>query len=156
MTMVEWDSYTAKTAHNEINRSFSTRKRAGEVPIDEASLISTNTAEGSSGAEMVSLVRNVWQATCRLSLYQRRALLLHSSDLMIYFLEFGVSETAIVESLEVSSEQWRDILERLPLSDIEIAEIARPHKRDRDREAAKRAIRKARFDARRKLGRLRK
>lgn len=156
MTMAEWDSYTAKTAHNEINRFFLNQKGTNEVPIDEASLISANTAEGSSEAEMVSLVGNVWQETCKLSLYQRRALLLNSPDLMLYFLQFGVSEAAILESLEVSNEQWRDILERLPLSDVEIAAIARSHKTGRDPEAAARAIRKARFDARKKLGRLRK
>lgn len=156
MTMAEWKSYTAKTAHNEANRFFSKRKRASEVPIDEASLISANTAEGSSDAEMISLVGKVWQETCRLSLYQRRALLLHSPDLMIYFLQLGISEAAIVASIEVSSEQWRDILEKLPLSDIEIVAIATPHKTDRDSGAAARAIKKARCDARRKLGRLRK
>lgn len=156
MTMAEWKSYTAKTAHNEINRSFSNRKRKCEVPIDEASLMSPQTAEGSSNAEMVSLVGNVWQETCKLSLYQRRALLLNSPDLVIYFIEFGVSEAEIVASLDISNEQWLDILERLPLSDVEIAAIARSHKKERDPKAATRAIRKARFDARRKLGRLRK
>ncbi len=156
MTMAEWESYTAKTAHNEINRSFSNRKRKCEIPIDEASLMSAQTAEGRSDAEMFSLVRNVWQETCKLSLYQRRALLLNSPDLVIYFIEFGVNEAEIVASLEVSNEQWIDILERLPLSDVEIAAIARSHKNDRDPRAATRAIRKARFDARRKLGRLRK
>ena len=126
------------------------------MPLDEASLISARTVEGSSDAEMVSLVTNVWQETCRLSLYQRQALLLNSPDLMIYFIQYGISEAAIVESLEVSNEQWRDILEKLPLSDVEIAAIARSHKNDRDPGAATRAIRKARFDARKKLGRLRK
>lgn len=156
MTMAEWDSYSAKTAHNEVNRFFSNRKRTSEVPLDEATLISEHTAEGSSNAEMVSLVGNVWQETCKLSLYQRRALLLNSPDLMIYFIEFGIREAAIVESLELSNEQWRDILERLPLSDIEIAAIARSHKKYLDPKAETRAIRKARFDARRKLGRLRR
>lgn len=156
MTMAEWESYTAKTAHNEINRSFSNRKRKCEVPIDEESLRSAHTTEGSSDAEMISLVGNVWQETCKLSLYQRRALLLNSPDLVIYFIKFGVSEAEIVASLDISNEQWIDILQRLPLSDFEIAAMARLHKNDRDPRAATRAIRKARFDARRKLGRLRK
>lgn len=156
MTMEEWDSFTAKTAHNEVNRFLSNRIHAGEVPLDETSVMLIRTPEGNTDSEVVSLVAEVWQAICCLRLYQRRALLLNSSELLIYLRQFGISEPAIVASLELSKEDWLRISGRLPLSDEEIAVIARSPKKGRDPKAAARAIKKARFDARRKLGRLRK
>jgi DNA-directed RNA polymerase specialized sigma24 family protein len=156
MTMAEWDSFTAKTAHNEINRYFSNRLRGNEIPLDDAALLSNRTPEGDADCEMFSLIRKVWQEICGLTLYQRRALLLGAPELVVYLIQFGVNEQAIVASLEISTEDWPDILKRLPLSDREIAAIARSSRMISDPEAAALAIGKARFDARTKLGRLRK
>jgi len=156
MTITEWDSFTAKTAHNEINRYFSNQLRNKEVPLDNGDLVLTGTPEGDANAEMFSLVRNVWQGICRLTLYQRRALLLNSAELLIFLMQFGINEPAIVASLEINEEDWLDISGRLPLPDREIAAIARSSKAMRDPEAATRAIGKARFDARRKLKGFRK
>lgn len=156
MTMAEWDSFTAKTAHNEINRYFSNQLRSNEVPLDEGDLIRSGTPEGNADAELFSLVRNVWQEICSLTLYQRRALLLNSAELLIYLMQFGIDEPAIVASLEINEDDWPDIFGRLPLPDREIAAIARSSKAMRDPDAATRAIGKARFDARRKLKRFRK
>lgn len=156
MTITEWDSFTAKTAHNEINRYFSNQLRNIEVPLEEGDLIPSGTPEGEADAEMFSLVRNVWREICSLTLYQRRALLLNSADLFIFLTQFGTSERVIVASLEINEEDWLDMSARLPLSDREIAAIARSYKAMRDPEAATRAIGKARFDARRKLKGFRK
>lgn len=156
MTMAEWESFTAKTAHNEINRYFSNQLRANEIPLDEVALLAKGTPEGDADSEMFSLIRNVWQEICSLTLYQRRALLLGASELVIYLIRFGINEQSIVASLEISKEDWPDISRRSPLSDREIAVIARSSKMISDPEAAALAIGKARFDARKKLGRLRK
>lgn len=156
MTMTEWDSFTAKTAHNEINRYFSDRLRGNEVPLDDAALLRKGTPEGDADSEMFSLVRNVWKEICNLTLYQRRALLLGAPDLVVYLMQFGVNEQAVVASLEISEEDWPDIFGRLPLPDREIAAIARSSRMISDPAAAALAIGKARFDARKKLGRLRK
>lgn len=156
MTISEWHSFTAKTAHNEINRFSSDRTKNCEVPIDDASGISAQSPNGDTHTEMVSLVGIVWQEICTLSLYQRRALLLGSLDLIIYLVQFGIAEEEIVASLEIREDDWADLSGRVPLSDREIAAIARSSKAASDPEAATRAIGKARFDARKKLGRLRK
>lgn len=156
MTTAEWDSFAAKTAHNEINRFFSKRIRTNEISFDETTDIPTPAFEGNASAEMVSLVARVWQETCKLSLYRRRALLLSSPDLLIDFIQYGIPETAIIDSLEISSDEWLDISGRLPLSDEEVAGFARSSEKASDARSARRAIKKARYDARKKLGRLRK
>lgn len=156
MTKPEWDLFTAKTAHNEINRHFSNRRQVSEVPLDDTIVLRTDTPEGDTDFEMVSLIRNVWQEICKLTQYQRRALLLGSPELIIYLVQFGIGEIEVVLSLEITEEEWADISGRLPLSDREIAAIARSSKTIRDPASATRAIGKARFDARRRLERLRK
>lgn len=156
MTIAEWDSFTAKTAHNEINRHFSNQRQVNEVPLDDTIALQTATPEGDTDSEMFSFMRIVWQEICRLTQYQRRALLLGSPELVIYLVKFGIGEIEVVSSLEITKEEWTDISGRLPLSDKEIAAIARSSKTIRDPESAARAIGKARFDARRRLKRLRK
>src|SRR5262249_42582278 len=149
MTTEEWHSFTAKTAHNEINRFSTSRTKICEVPIDDASGISAPASDGETDAEIASLTGSVWQEICRLTLYQRRALLLGSPELIVYIMQFGIAETEVVASLEITTQDWADILTRLPLSDREIA--ARSSKTNSNSETTAGAIGKARFDARRKL-----
>lgn len=156
MTEPEWDSFTAKTAQNEINRYLSSYLRKKESALNEDTLPGTISPAGDSDTEMISLVRDSWQEICTLTLYQRRALLLGSPELLTYLVEFGVSEKAIVASLDISEEDWSGMYARLPLSDREIAAIAASSRTKGDPEAATRAIGKARFDARKKLERLRR
>jgi DNA-directed RNA polymerase specialized sigma24 family protein len=156
LTNSEWDSFTATTAHNEIKRHFSKQMRATEVPLDDADLTRVWTPEGETDSEIYSLIRKVWQEICSLTQYQRRALLLGSPELLIYLIQFGVSERTVVASLEIRKEDWAEIFGRLPLSDREIAAISRSSKPTTDPEATTMAIGKARFDARKKLGRLKK
>jgi len=156
MTDREWDSFIAKTTHNELNRRLSSQPRIREIPLDETGPLQVTTPEGHADSEMYSLIRNVWQEICRLTLYQRRALLLGSPELIIYLAQFGIAETKIVASIEIRKEDWAGISARLPLSDKEIAAIARCSKTGDDSKSATRAIGKARYDARRRLERLRK
>lgn len=151
MTADEWNSFTARTTHNEINRYCSSRMNGGEVSIEETHSLQDGSSEHEVPIEITSLVRKVWQGICSMSLYQRRSLLLHSSELLIYFLQCGIEEARILESLELTEEEWDPIAGRIPLVDAEIAQIARPGKLIRDRGSAARAVKKARCDARKKL-----
>ncbi|MGD9560884.1 MAG: hypothetical protein AB7F88_00355 [Pyrinomonadaceae bacterium] len=156
LTISEWNSFTATTAHNEINRHFSNQMRSREVPLEDDALPGSGSPAGDANSEMFSLAGNVWPEICSLTLYQRRALLLGSPELLIYLIEFGVSEQVVVASLEISVEDWPGIFERLPLPDREIAAIARSSRTTSVPAAAALAIGKARYDARKKLERLKK
>lgn len=155
LTISDWNSFTATTAHNEINRHFSNQMRSREVPLEDDAFPGAGSPAGDADSEMFSLVGNVWPEICSLTLYQRRALLLGSPELLIYLIEFGVIEQTVVASLEISEEDWPGIFRRLPLPDREIAAIARSSKTIEDPAAAALAIGKARYDARKKLERLR-
>ncbi len=151
MTETDWNSFTARTAHNEINRYYSRRmKSENEVPLDEAAPIPSKASEGNAEVEVVSLVNKVWQEICVLSVYQRRSLLLHSPDLIVYLMSCGVKEEAIVRTLNFNSEEWQQIIERLPFTDAEIAEISHDHSSGK-RQPNAGTVKKARFDARKKL-----
>lgn len=154
MTREDWDSFTARTALNEINRYCSKRIKKNEVALDAAPPVPTRSTEGDADTEVISLVRNVWQGICGLSLHQRRALLLHSIDLLVYFMQFGIEERTIRESIDITKEEWERIVLRLPLSDKEIAQMANSNGNAGNTKLAAQAVKKARFDARKKLKRL--
>lgn len=139
----EWRAFAARTAYNEVSRSFS-RERApiANVDPDDVPAIETATIEGQTEIEVFSLVRSVWQGICTLSLRQRRALLLHSQELIIYFLQTGITEEQLAETLDFREKDWNDICDRLPLTDAEIAERT---------EGTAGSIKKARYEARVKL-----
>ncbi|MGH9947585.1 MAG: RNA polymerase sigma factor [Pyrinomonadaceae bacterium] len=156
MTGPDWESFTARTAHNEINRYWSNRIKGSEVSLDEVHSIPGGSLEGDANAEMISLVKNVWQEICILSLRQRRSLLLHSPELVLYFFQYGIEERAIANVLGMDDEEWRRVLTRLPLTDIEIAEITRDSEDDREIQLVAHSVKKARFDARKRLKRLKR
>jgi DNA-directed RNA polymerase specialized sigma24 family protein len=150
----DWLSFTARTAHNEVNRNLSNRGRHIEVSIDDGDL-----SEGTqtlSSAETLQLVEIAWQGICRLSLHQRQALLFSSVDLVLHLFQYGIEEDELLETLGLSKESWESISARMPLTDPEIAEIANldPSKRQRGTTAG--AIKKARCDARKRLKELMK
>jgi hypothetical protein len=153
MSPGEWESFAARTAYNETNRHFS--KSAAHLPLDEASAIeSSNSVVGESDAEFKSLAQFVWQETCQLSLRQRRALLLHSRKLIVYFLKAGVSEEELAQSLALTEGEWREIESKLPLSDTEIARFfggSSSNGEHLNLESAINSIKKARHEARCKL-----
>lgn len=144
----QWKSFTARTAHNEVNRNLSYRRRRVEVPLDEIESedVSTNAA-----AEATLLVEIVWQCICKLSLYQRQALLLNSIDLVIHLLQLGVEESELLEALGLTRQSWGAIAERMPLSDTDIAEIASRNEGRTQHVISPGAVKKARCDARKRL-----
>ena len=102
------------------------------------------------------LVEIVWQGICSLSVYQRQALLFSSVDLVLYLLQFGVGENELIENLGLSRQSWETIASRMPLTDTEIAEIASRNPGRRESEINPSAVKKARFDARKRLKELMK
>lgn len=153
----EWGSFAARTAYNEINRFLSNSSKAlsidDEADIESVSAISANGVEGETAAEVFSLIRMFWRLTGELSLRQRRALILHSLELVIYFLQSGVTDNDLAGILGFERETWNDIRSRLPLTDIEIAAVIADVDGTGDRSSRGRSIKKARHEARTKLGR---
>lgn len=142
MSGEDWNSFAARTAYNEVNRQISREGRPAHLPLEAVSEIEQPSVEGQTDVEVFSLIHQVWQATCQLSLRQRRSLLLHSQELVIYFLQIGITENDLADALDFSETVWCAVRDRLPMTDMEIAEIA---------EGTAGSIKKARYEARVKL-----
>jgi len=155
MSTGDWESFAARTAYNETNRHFSKNVTgASHFPLDVADEIeSPQSVAGDSDAEFQSLAYFVWQETCQLSLRQRRALLLHSRKLIVYFLTGGITDEDLARSLEISEDEWLEIKIKLPLPDASIARFVRGDER-RNLESIIKSIKKARYEARGKLRKL--
>jgi len=147
----EWNAFAARTAYNEMNRHFSKEKYAANVPLDVLPDIEDPSVEGQTEIEVFSLINQVWQKICGLSLRQRWALLLHSQELIIYLLQGGITEKEVAEVLELSGRDWHDIRNRLPLTDTQIAKEIRYAGRRRVSLSTAGSIKKARYEARVKL-----
>jgi len=147
MTGEDWNSFAARTAYNEVNRELSRTRRPANLPLEEVAENEEPSIDGQSDVEVFSLIRQVWQATCQLSLRQRRSLLLHSQELIIYFLQIGVTESELMHALDFSENVWCEIRDRLPMTDIDIAEVTK---------GTAGSIKKARYEARVKLEGIRK
>jgi DNA-directed RNA polymerase specialized sigma24 family protein len=156
MSASEWSSFAAKAAYNELNR----RPANGGKHITDVSIetpeFSEPSVEGRTEAEVFSLIRQVWQQICELSVRQRRALLLHSQELIVYFMQSRIADRELAGTLELSDTEWNDIRNRLPLSDLQIAEIISKDGHRRKNNSALRSIKKARYEARKKLEGLQK
>ena len=101
-------------------------------------------------------MRLVWQEICNLSLRQRRSLLLHSQELIIYLLQSGVGDQEIAEILELTESEWAEIKMRLPLSDFQIADLSPKKNSGKSVESSVNSIKKARHEARSRLQKLAK
>lgn len=150
----DWKSFVARTAHNEVNRNLSNRNKKIETSLDGTEALGDEV--NASSAETFVLVKTVWQGICKLSLYQRQSLIFSSVDLVLYLFQFGIDEDDLLAELELTKESWERISTRMPLTDIEIAEIANPNSANGQRVATAGAVKKARFDARKRLKELMK
>lgn len=155
MSSDEWESFAAQTAYNEINRHFLKTKTNAAVPIETAeNILSPETLEGASNAEVFSLARIIWQEICSMSLRQRRALLLGSHEIVINFLACGITDQELAEVLSMSMEEWAEAKEKLPLKNFQIAELIIKEGSEKSLESIINSIKKARHHARGKLRRL--
>ncbi len=154
MSPDEWKSFTARTAYNEINRYFSTRTLS-QVSLENATnVVGQESAEGQTETEVFSLIKLVWQEICRLTVRQRRALLLHSQELIIYLLLAGISDEDLAKVLSFTMDEWTEIKTRLPLSDAQIADASATKEKQENNGLKTKSIKKARHEARLKLRRL--
>ena len=154
MSPDDWQSFAARVAYNEVNRHFSGEASSKDLPIDAAAEVSApETLEGESLAEVFSLVRRFWQEFCNLSVRQRRALLLHSQELVLYFLEIEITDEELAAVLEMSVSDWIESSEKIPLTDAEIAELVLEtgSGKNKSLDAQAKSIKKARHEARVKL-----
>lgn len=154
MSPSEWQSFTAKTAYNEINRHYSDNSKINVVPIDSVDADTEETVEGQSETEVRSLVSEVWQETCNLSVRQRRALLFSSQELVVYFLKIGITDEELAAILSLTIDEWMRVKETLPLLDIQIAKIIKEKGNQKSVEAIAKSIKKARHEARAKMRRV--
>lgn len=155
MSPHEWESFAARTTYNEINRYFRSQKTAIFCPAEEAEVIvAQESAEGNTELEFISLANMVWQKICVLSLRQRRALLLNSQEVIIYFLKAGVEDREMIKVLEIESIDWDEVKCSLPLTDVQIAKLVKKAGSKRSIEFLSRSMKKARHEARKKLRRL--
>jgi len=154
MSSDEWQSFAAKTAYNEINRHYSDNSKINVVSLDSAQECAEEIVEGQSETEVCSLVCEVWQETCNLSLRQRRALLFGSQELVVYFLKIGIADEKIAENLSLSIDEWVRVKENLPLLDIQIAKIIKEKGNQKSVEAIAKSMKKARHEARAKMRRV--
>ena len=104
MSEGDWSAFTARAAHNEVNRNLSNRGRHIEVSIDDVEM--SEGSQTSSSAETLQLVEIAWQGICRLSLHQRQALLFSSVDLVLHLFQYGIEEDELLEKLGLSKESW--------------------------------------------------
>jgi len=75
---------------------------------------------------------------------------------VLYLFQFGIEEEELLARLKLSRESWERISARIPLNDSEIAEIANPNSANGQRQTTAGAVKKARFDARKRLKELMK
>ena len=151
MSPSEWEAFAARAAYNELNRhQLNDGKNLANISIDDVEVYEPS-LEGRTKIEVFSLIRQFWQQICQLSLRQRRALLLHSQELVVYFMQSGITDRELAEILGLCDSDWNDIRDRLPLSDIQVAEISIRGERLRKARSTARSIKKARYEARAKL-----
>ena len=158
MSEGDWKSFAARAAYNEINRLFTEKIEVETIPLEEVhEATDQKLIEGYSSTEVCSLALGFWQEICSLSLRQRRALLFHSQELVLHLLESGIGDAELARVLEVTMDEWSRILDQLPLSDLQIADLTRRESSgDKNIESKTRSIKKARYEARGRLQKLTK
>lgn len=153
MSPDEWQSFAATTTYNEINRHYSNNSLT-DVPLDSVQEATTmQSLEGQSEAEVCSLVLEVWQKICSLSLRQRQALLFGSQELVVYLLKAGITDEELAEKLNLTMKEWAEVKDRLPLKDFQIGELLKDSGNRKSVEAIAKSMKKARHEARLKVRR---
>lgn len=154
MSKDEWQSFAAKTAYNEINRHFADNSLNDVVLDSVQEAAAAEYIEGQSEIEVFSLALEVWQKICILSLRQRQALLFGSQELVMYLLKIGITDEELAEKLNLTTEDWAEVKNSLPLKNLQIAQILKELGNENTIEAIAKSMKKARHEARAKVRRL--
>lgn len=154
MSKDEWQSFAAKTAYNEINRQFADNS-LNDVSLDSVQeAAAAEYLAGQSETEVFSLTLEVWQKICSLSFRQRQALLLGSQELVVYLLKIGITDEELAEKLNLTTGVWAEVKNRLPLKNVQIAELLKEIGNENSIEAIVKSMKKARHEARAKVRRV--
>lgn len=154
MSKDEWQSFAAKTAYNEINRQFADNS-LNDVSLDSVQEgVAAEYIAGQSEVEVNSLTLEVWQKICSLSFRQRQALLLGSQELVIYLLKIGITDEELAEKLNLTTGVWAEVKNRLPLKNVQIAELLKEIGNENSIQAIVKSMKKARHEARAKVRRV--
>lgn len=159
MTAQEWQSFASKTTYRAANRLLTSDERLTEQ-LDAVAAAEEIPGEsriaGNTETEAASLLRVFWQGICQLSLRQRRALLLNSESLVVTLKRNGIGNKKLSEILELDKSELSEIINRLPLSDAQIARLAasRDDTKNQNINSLTKSIKKARHEARAKLQKL--
>lgn len=126
----EWQRLANSATQNEVKNFFSSRLRKeisiSEISEEEIMLINKTQIEmpGGTPTEICSLLAQLWTATQKLSLRQKYALLFRNADYIIDLVGNGVSSlNEIAESVELSTEELKEVIMNLPLSDERIRNL---------------------------------
>lgn len=158
MTADEWQSFASMATHHAVNRRLSSREQITKQLDETIEIAGEDSIAGNTAAEVSSLLFVFWQGICRLSLRQRRALLLGSDSLLVLLRFSGISNQELGESLELSESEMPEILDRLPLKDASIALLIAESDDDDGKNQnigfLTKSIKKARHEARARLQKL--
>lgn len=161
MSAEEWQSFASKATYREVNRQFSGNKNLTEQLEESSEIPGDNSIVGNTAVEVFSLLLMFWQGICQLSLRQRRALLLGSELLIVLLRVHGISNREISNVLELNERELPEIINRLPLKDVQIARLiaARAvsggyNAKKRNINSLTKSIKKARHEARARLQKL--
>lgn len=160
MSAEEWSAYAARTTFNEANDMLAARRSQKASPESEDVLARLSdpraSVEGNSPAEVESLALALWSEIGSMTLRQRRAVLLSDVTLIAELVVIGaksqhagVTEREMMDAVGLDGQDWIDVVGRLPLTDGDIAELEVPD--DGGKKFTVVSIRKARFEARKKL-----
>ena len=157
MSAQEWQLFASKATFRAVNRSLTGNKNSLEPLVEAFEIPGGDLIVGNTAAEVASLALIFWQGICRLSLRQRRALLLGSESLLVILRQSGIDSRELSEILGLSENELAEIINRLPLKDAQIAHLIVEREGDaknRNIGSLTKSIKKARHEARAKLQKL--
>lgn len=159
MTAEELQLFAFKAAHNAVKKRLSESGNLTESLDDAGEIADENKIIGNTATEVASLAAKFWQGICGLSLRQRRALLLGSESLIVILRLSGISSREISDILEVNESELLEIINQLPLEDVQIAFLIVARERgdktkNRNVSSLTKSIKKARHEARARLRKL--
>jgi DNA-directed RNA polymerase specialized sigma24 family protein len=160
MSKDEWQAFASKATFREVNRQSSSDENLTEQLNESDEIPGDFPIAGTTAAEVASLTSGFWQGICQLSLRQRRALLLGSESLIVILRQNGIGNREISDLLELDNEKLAELIDRLPLKDVQIAHLIaatgddRGKAKNRNINSLTNSIKKARHEARAKLQKL--
>jgi DNA-directed RNA polymerase specialized sigma24 family protein len=132
LSSVEWEKIANVAAHNEV-KDYRRRKENKNVLFSELAedeqgfplyFDQHTSIEGETKYESMTLLILIWRKYQKLSLRQKYAFLFHKYEFVTFLLKFGCCTPAeIAETLTISENEFLILLEKIPLTDVEILHL---------------------------------